>query len=74
MELVTKKKLMLYAGEVRALVAFIRAGFDAEANVTGLPPGDPSRGRQVFETADFPDAPAEVVEREERFRASRERR
>ena len=27
--------------------------------------------RQVFETADFPDAPAEVVEREERFRAAK---
>jgi len=35
-------------------------GFEAEIEI-----------RQVFETADFPDAPAEVVEREERFRAAR---
>lgn len=35
--------------ELRALIAFIRVGFDVEANATGVPPGDAARGRIVFD-------------------------
>jgi putative heme-binding domain-containing protein len=40
----------LDANELRAVIAFIRAGFEpADAKATGLPPGDAARGRIVFE-------------------------
>jgi cytochrome c oxidase cbb3-type subunit III len=34
-------------GDARALVAFVRSGFDA--NTATVPPGDPGRGRTIFE-------------------------
>jgi putative heme-binding domain-containing protein len=35
--------------ELRALIAFIRVGFDVEAKATSVTPGDAARGRIVFE-------------------------
>jgi len=39
----------LDAGELRALIAFVRAGFDSAAPASPAVPGDAARGRAVFE-------------------------